>query len=71
MTRNKRKDMPKHIRALLTPQPPHLIKPGEWAVFDLEMRYAPLKALKASGGTTPVPATRDYWTKIRPQNGCS
>jgi len=66
MPGNKRKDMPEHIRALLTPQLSVPFKPAGRAMFDPGMRFAPLKATLASCGIAPVPGTN-----LRPQNGCN
>jgi len=66
MQGNKRKDMPEHIRALLTLQSSFPSKSRGRAMFDPGMRFAPLKAALASCGIAPVPGTN-----LSPQNGCN
>jgi len=66
MPGNKRKDMPEHIRALLTPQSSVPFKPAGRAMYGPGMRCAPLKASQASCGIAPVPGT-----DLSPQNRCN
>lgn len=64
MQGNKRKDMPKHIRALLTIQSLVPFKPEGRVMLAPQMRCAPLKASQASCGAAPV-----FGANLNPQNG--